>query len=104
MLDKKYFRLANNADLQTSYIFSVIVTLLAVGKHSDFKYKNAKVGGNGDHTSNAAVAHMKAYKSVKNDLQLTLINQKWGGDLQILITEVINCSHIYEMTPMSLWG
>ena len=65
MLDKKYFRLANNADLQTNYIFSVIVTLLAVGKHSDFKYKNAKVGGNGDHTSNAAVAHMKAYKSVK---------------------------------------
>ena len=45
---------------QTSYIFSVIVTLLAVGKHSDLKYKNAKVGGNGDHTSNAAVAHMKA--------------------------------------------
>ena len=75
MLDKKYFRLANNVDLQTSYIFSVIVTLLAVGKHSDFKYKNAKVGGNGDHTSNAAVAHMKAYKSVKNYLQLTLINQ-----------------------------
>ena len=75
MLDKKYFRLANNVDLQTSYIFSVIVTLLAVGKHSDFKYKNAKVGGNGGHTSNAAVAHMKAYKSVKNYLQLTLINQ-----------------------------
>ena len=60
---------------QTSYIFSVIVTLLAVGKHSDLKYKNAKVGGNGDHTSNAAVAHMKAYKSVKDHLQLTLINQ-----------------------------
>ena len=75
MLDKKYFRSANNVDLQTSYIFSVIVTLLAVGKHSGFKYKNAKVGGNGDHTSNAAVAHMKAYKSVKNYLQLTLINQ-----------------------------
>ena len=60
---------------QTSYIFSVIVTLLAVGKNSDLKYKNAKVGGNGDHTSNAAVAHMKAYKSVKDYLQLTLINQ-----------------------------
>ena len=60
---------------QTSYIFSVIVTLLAVGKHSDLKYKNAKFGGNGDHTSNAAVAHMKAYKSVKDYLQLTLINQ-----------------------------
>ena len=60
---------------QTSYIFSVIVTLLAVGKHSDLKYKNAKVGGNGDHTSNAAVAHTKAYKSVKDHLQLTLINQ-----------------------------
>ena len=60
---------------QTSYIFSVIVTLLAVGKPSDLKYKNAKVGGNGDHTSNAAVAHMKAYKSVKDYLQLTLINQ-----------------------------
>ena len=60
---------------QTSYIFSVIVTLLAVGKHGNLKYKNAKVGGNGDHTSNAAVAHMKAYKSVKDYLQLTLINQ-----------------------------
>ena len=60
---------------QTNYIFSVIVTLLAVGKHSDLKYKNAKVGGNGDHTSNAAVAHMKAYKSVNDHLQLTLINQ-----------------------------
>ena len=60
---------------QTSYIFSVIVTLLAVGKHSYLKYKNAKVGGNGDHTSTAAAAHMKAYKSVKDYLQLTLINQ-----------------------------
>ena len=60
---------------QTSCIFSVIVTLLVVGKHSDLKYKNAKVGGNGDHTSNAAVAHMKAYKSVKDYLQLTPINQ-----------------------------
>ena len=60
---------------QTSYIFSVIVTLLAVDKQSDLKYKNAKVGGNGDHTSNADVAHMKAYKSLKDYLQLTLINQ-----------------------------
>ena len=60
---------------QTSYIFSVIVTLLAVDKQSDLKYKNAKVGGNGDHTSNADVAHMKAHKSLKDYLQLTLINQ-----------------------------
>ena len=60
---------------QTSYIFSVIVTLLAVDKQSDLKYKNAKVGGNGDHTSYADVAHMKAHKSLKDYLQLTLINQ-----------------------------
>ena len=60
---------------QTSYIFSVIVTLLAVGKHSDLKFKNAKVGGNGDHNSSTAVAHKKAYKSVKDYMQLTLINQ-----------------------------
>ena len=30
---------------------------------------------NGDHTSNTAVAHMKAYKSVKDYMQLTLVNQ-----------------------------
>ena len=55
---------------QPSYIFTVIVTLLA---DRDLKYKNAKVGGNGDHTSNTAVAPMKAYKSVKDYMQLTLM-------------------------------
>ena len=28
---------------------------------------------------------------------------KWGGDLQIIITEVIDYSHIHEMTLKSLW-
>ena len=34
-----------------------------IGKHSNLKKKNAIVGGNGDHTSNTVVAHMKAYTS-----------------------------------------
>ena len=46
-----------------------------VGRHNNLKYKNAKVGGNGDCTSYTTVAHMKAYKSLKDYLQLTLVNQ-----------------------------
>ena len=71
-----------------------------VGRHSKFKYKNAKVGGNGDHTSNTAVAHMKVNKI---SFAIDTGQSKWGGDLHILITKVISCSQIYEMTPKYLW-
>ena len=73
MLDTKYFRLVNNVDLHARWAkLHLFCYCDIVGRHSDLKYKNAKVGGNGDHT---AVAHMKAYKSVKVYLQLTLVNQ-----------------------------
>ena len=76
MLDTKYLRLVNNVDLHTrSAKLHLFCYCNIVGRHRDLKYKNAKVGGNGDHTSNSAVAHMKAYKSVKYYLQLTLVNQ-----------------------------
>ena len=54
---------------QPSSIFPVTVSDID-GKHSNIKYKNAKVGGNGDHTSNTAVTYMNAYMSVKYYLQL----------------------------------
>ena len=69
MWDTQYFRLVNDVDLHTRS------AKLHLFWHSNLKYKNAKVGGNGDYTSNTTVAHMKAYKSVKDDLQLTLVNQ-----------------------------
>ena len=69
MLERKYFRLVNNVDLhERSAKLHLFCYCDIVGRHSDLKYKNAKVGGNGDHTSNTAVAHMKAYKSVKDYL------------------------------------
>ena len=46
-----------------------------VDRCSNLKYKNAKVDGNGDHTSSTVIADMKACKSVKDYLQLTLANQ-----------------------------
>ena len=76
MLDTKYFRLVNNVDLHArSSKLHIFCYCDIVGRHSDLNYTNAKVGGNDDHTSNTAVAHMKAYKSVKYYLQLTLVNQ-----------------------------
>ena len=76
MLYRKYFRLVNNVVLHArSAKLHIFCYCDIVGRRSDLKYKNAKVGGNGDHTSNTAVAHMKAYKSVKDYLQLTLVNQ-----------------------------
>ena len=76
MLDTKYFRLVNNVVLHArSAKLHLFCYCDIVGRNSDFKYKNVKVGGNGDHTSNTTVAHMKAYKSVNDYLQLTLVNQ-----------------------------
>ena len=99
MWDTQYLRLVNNVDPQARS------AKLHIFFYCDIKLKckNSKFGGNGDHTSDTAGAHMLAYKSVKHYLQLTLVNQKRGGDLQILITEVINYSQIYEMTLKSLW-
>ena len=67
-----------------------------VGRHDNLNYKNAKVGGNGDHTSNTAVAHMKVSKIVS---AIDTGQSKWVGDLHILIINFINRSQIYEMTP-----
>ena len=76
MWDIQYFRLVNNVDLHTRSAKSHLSCYCdIVGRHSNLKYKDAKVGGNGDHASNTAVAHTKTYKSVKNYLQRTLINQ-----------------------------
>ena len=73
MLDTKYFHLVNNVELHArSAKLHLFCYCDIVGRHSDLKYKKAKVGGNGDHT---AVAHMKAYKSVNDYRQLTLVNQ-----------------------------
>ena len=74
--DTQYFRLVNNVDFhKSSAKLHLSCYCDIVGRHSHLKYKNDKVGGNGVHTSDTVVAHMKAYKSVKNYLQLTLINQ-----------------------------
>ena len=73
MCDTQYFCLV---DLQArSAKLHLFCYCDIVGRHSNLKYNNAKVGGNGDHTFNTAVAHIKAYKSVKDYLQLTLVNQ-----------------------------
>ena len=76
MWDAQYFSLVNNFDLHTRsaklYRFCYCDI---VDKHSNLNYKYVKVGGNGDHTSNTAVAYMKAYKSVTDYLQPTLVNQ-----------------------------
>ena len=79
MGETQYIRLVNNVDLHArSAKLHLFCDCDLVGRYSNLKYKNAKVGGNADHTSNTAVAHMKAYKSVKDYLQLTLVNQmRW---------------------------
>ena len=76
MWDTQYFRLVNDVDLQArSAKLHLFCYCDIVGRHCNLKYKNGKFGGNGDHTSDTAVAHMKAYKSVKDCLQLALVNQ-----------------------------
>ena len=76
MGDTQYFCLVNNVDLHArSAKLHLSCYCDIVGRHSNLKYKNAKVGGNGDHTPNTTVAHMEAHKSVKYYLQLTLVNQ-----------------------------
>ena len=64
MRDAQYFLLVYNFDLHArSAKFHLSCYCDIVGRHS--KYKSVKVGGNDDHTSDTAVAHMKAYKSVE---------------------------------------
>ena len=76
MWDTQYFCLVNNIDLHArSAKLHISCYCDIVDRHSNMKYKNAKVGGNGDHTPNTAVAYMKAHKSVKDYLQLTPVNQ-----------------------------
>ena len=76
MWDTQYFCLANNVDLHArSAKLHLSCYCDIVGRHSNLKYKNANVGGKGDHTPNTDVAHMTAHKSVKYYLQRTLVNQ-----------------------------
>ena len=76
MWDTQYFCLINNVDLHARLAKSHLSRYCdIVGRRSNLKYKNANVGGNGDYTPNTAVAQMKAHKSVKDYLQLTLVNQ-----------------------------
>ena len=76
MWDTQYFRLENNVNLHArSAKLNLFCYCVIVGRHSNLEYKNANVGGNGVHICNVAVAHMKACKSVKDYLQLTLVNQ-----------------------------
>ena len=75
MRDTQYHRFVNDADLHArSAKFHLSYWCDIVGRHSNHKYKNPTVGGNGDHTSNTAVADMIVYKSVKDYLQL-IVNQ-----------------------------
>ena len=76
MWDTQCFCLVNNVDLHArSTKLHISCYCDIVLRHSNLKYKNAKVGGNGNHTPNTAVDHMKAHKSVKDYLQLALVNQ-----------------------------
>ena len=51
MWDTQYFCLANNVDLHArSAKLHLSCYCDIVGRHSNLKYKNANVGGNGDHT------------------------------------------------------
>ena len=90
---------------QRSIIFPVIVTLL-----SDTTTSN--IAGDGDHT-NSAVAPAKAYRWVKDYLELTMVNQNQAvtlsdvhdyklRDLNVMNLQIViaqNCSHVYKTTP-----
>ena len=61
MWDTQYFRLVNNVNLNTrSAMWHLSCHCDIVGRYNNPKYKDAKVGDNGDNTSNTAVAHIKA--------------------------------------------
>ena len=82
-----------------------------VVRYNNIQRTNADIADNGDHT----VAPTKAYRSVKDYLELTMVNQNQGWPsqmfmihilrdlnvmgLQIVIAWVINCSQVYETTP-----
>ena len=72
--EKHNIFLVNNVDLHArSAKLHLSCYCDIVGTHSNLKYENDNVGGNGNHTLNTAVAYMEAHKSVKDYLQLTFM-------------------------------
>ena len=86
-----------------------------VVRYNNIQRANANIAGNGDHT-NSAVAPTKFYRSVKDYLEVTMVNQNQGvtlSDVHDLHIEGLernespnrnsvgykHCSHVYEMTP-----